>query len=104
MSKNKLDCIVLQPKNILVTQLDDYYGTASQGSNWNADIPENRKYQVGIVENVGNDLPKEWIGHVIFYTAGLGNEVNLKDLGSYLEIQDSLKILVRMDQTINNYK
>lgn len=104
MSVNKLNEIVIQPKKMLVTQIDDYYGSASEGSQWNSNIPENQKYRVGVVEKVGKDLPKEWVGHIVFYTAGFGKEINLKNLGSYLEIQDDLKILVRMDQTINNYK
>lgn len=100
----KLKDIVVNPKNMLITELDDYYGSASDGSKWNGHIPENQLYQVGIIEKVGKDLPTEWEGHVVYYPSKIGKEVNLKGIGIYLDMQDALKILVRMDQDINNYK
>ena len=96
--------ISIGKKKVMVTPITDYYGTNKNDSRINTNINENQTYDIGLVEAVGDPENAHWIGHIIFHTKGFGDKVNLLGIGRFTIIDTDLKILVRLDQDINNYK
>lgn len=92
------DKIVLNPKDLLVKPVEDYwtkqkaYATQSE-----------KGFSVGTVEHVGKEIPTEWIGKIVYYHTGMGTKLDIKGIGVYELISEHTKLMVRMDQTKENY-
>lgn len=97
MSK-KFEGVLLNSNNMLVTEIDNYYGSAATGSKFNSDMPESHVYKAGRIEHVSDDLPKEWVGAIVFYMVNVGKMINLKELGKYILVDYKLSYLIRLDE------
>jgi hypothetical protein len=95
--------VELNPKELLVKPLDDYYANRPGDSKFNATIIDNQDYEVGIVIHGGIEVPETWLGKVIYYTRH-GQLMSIPKFGKFLKIHKDLTHLVRLDQDINNYK
>lgn len=59
-------------------------------------------YSVGTIKAIGSDLPKEIIGKVIYYHRNIATKIDLKKFGKFDLVTESLKLLIRMDETETN--
>lgn len=97
-----LEQIVIQPKKMLVTPLPNYFNKR-KAEGFDSFTPEGIEFEVGIIEKVGDDLPVHWEGHIVYFTKDLSPKIQIKGIGTYKEVSDDHKILVRMDQDEHNY-
>jgi len=93
--------IELNPKDMLVTHLPDYF--AKRKSQFDTNIAEHQSFDVGIISHIGSDLDVGVIGKVIYFHSNLSETINLKGFGVYQRVSDAHKILIRRDQDINNH-
>lgn len=98
---DKLKEVYVRNNDVLVTPVRDYYNKNSE--KFNSANNEVNNYEVGIVEKVGSNHPKEWEGKIAFYTKQIGNMINFRDKGKYLQLDGGLILNVIMDQDKNNY-
>jgi hypothetical protein len=98
-----LSKLVINERQILVTPITDYFAVKANAGKFDDTIREHDEFNVGIVEKVGEALPAEWVGHIIYYHTGVGLKVRVKEIGDYHYIGNDHKILVRMDQSRSDY-
>lgn len=96
------DKIILNPTDMLVDPLRDYYTKVQKGA-FNTSVNGEEKYHVGIIVHAGEKVQKEFIGKVIFYHKNIAMEVDFKSMGKFFVVTESLKVLIRTDQNKNNY-
>lgn len=90
--------ILLNPTDMLVSLLDDYYTKDNSFT-----ITEKADYSVGVIEAVGLDLDESLIGKIIYFHRDIGEKIDLKNIGKYILVTQSMKLLIRLDQNKNNY-
>ena len=100
--KEQFKKIELNPEDMLVTPLPDYFKKKDK-TKMDTSIEEHQAFDVGIVEHIGKDLDEERVGKVIYYHSKSSEKINLKGIGKFDRVANSLKILIRTDQDINNY-
>ncbi len=93
--------IVINPKEYLVTRLKDYFAVPE--GEFSTRILETMPVHVGIIEKVGEDLPQDREGKIIYYKTDLSDKIEIKGIGKYELVADAYKYLVRMDQDKNNH-
>ena len=96
-----MEDIILNPEDMLVSPLEDYY-TKTNIDTINLTLKKDVNIEVGIIEHIGSEIPKDWLGKVIYYHSDVATGVNIRDYGYYWIVPVHLKILVRLDQNKNN--
>lgn len=99
--QKQFELIELNPEDMLVSNLPDYF--KKNQKSFDTTIKDHQMFDVGIVEHVGEKLNKDIIGKVIYFHSNLSETINLKGIGVFEKVGDSLKILIRKDQDRNNY-
>lgn len=93
-----MDGIVLNENDILVKPVEDYFKKTDDFT-----ITENVNHSVGIIKHVGEKIDKSWVDKIIYYHKNIGTVINLKGIGRFDLIDNSVKLIVRMDQNSDNY-
>ncbi len=90
--------IILAPTDMLVERLEDYYKKDDQFV-----IDKDDKYIVGIITYAGVLMSKERIGKIVYYHKNIAMEINLKGIGRFDLVTESVRLLIREDQDKDNY-
>ena len=90
--------IVLRPDEMLVKKLEDYYKASNDFTDANS-----VQHAVGVIEHIGKNVDDTFLGKIIYYHLGIATEVNLKGIGLFDVVTENIMLLVRLDQTKNNY-
>ena len=99
---NKFEAIELNPTDMLVTPLTEYYKTKDQKA-FDSNVHQEGREDVGVIEHVGPELPQERVGKIIYYKENTSTLIDLKDIGKYEVVNENYKILIRSDQSADNY-
>jgi len=103
MSKEDFKDVVLNPKEMLVTRVHDYFTKASV-NRLNTSISSDSTFDVGIIDAIGEDIPKEWENKILCYHSKMGTEIEIKGISGKFELVSlSAKLIVRLDQDRSNY-
>jgi hypothetical protein len=102
MTKENRDNILLEPMDMLVKDIPDYYKKADT-SKLNMSTAAVEKNAVGSIQHVGEGLSKDLIGCLVYFHKNMADPVNVKGIGIFLLLTPNLKFLIRKDQSINNY-
>ena len=94
--------ILLNPTDMLVSRLSDYFTKTDKGT-LDTSITKDNKFNVGIIEYIGKELSQTWIGKIIYYHKDIGMEMDVKNIGKYDLITKEVRLLIRLDQDRNNY-
>lgn len=97
-----LESLVLNPTDMLVEKVSDYLTKTEKGK-LNTSVALDAKFDVGIIHKVGESLPKEWESKILYYHKSLGNQIDVKGIGNFELVNDSSKLMVRLDKNKNNY-
>lgn len=92
------ESLVLNSEDMLVSRIEDYFKKDDAFK-----LNKDQNYHVGIIEVVGSGLPKEWIGKIVYYHINIAPIIDVKKIGKFELVSNSIKLLIRMDQDINNY-
>jgi hypothetical protein len=84
---------------MLVYPLNNYY----KKGEIDYKTQSNLNYEVGVIEHIGCDLDASILGKVIYYHINMAEKINLKNIGTYHLVSESMKLLIRFDQDKNNY-
>lgn len=95
------EVIVLNPTNMLVTKLRDYF--SKEKKDFDTSIQKESLFEVGVIEQGGSEIPKEWIGKIIYYHKNIADVLNIKKIGTFDLVDLSHKLIVRLDQNKTNY-
>lgn len=90
----------LNPDDYLVERLDDYY-KVKKGMDTN--VSKEDLHAVGVIKHVGANIEDSLVGKIIYYHKNTANIVNCKGIGSYDLVPSHLKLMIRLDQTKENY-
>jgi hypothetical protein len=102
MTENQRKNIIIEPDDMLVKKIPDYYKKADE-SKLNMSTARVEKNDVGSIQHVGENLSKELLGCLVYFHKDMADEVNVKGVGIFLLLTPNLKFLIRKDQSIDNY-
>lgn len=94
--------IILNPTDMLVKRLDDYYTKPDQDK-INLTLEKDQSVEVGIIVYVGSEILPTWIGKLVYYHKGVSTFIPLSGIGDFDLVTESLRLIVRLDQSKNNY-
>jgi len=98
------DKIVLNPKDYAVRLIPDYFAQKAETKRFDATIQENNKFNVGVIDAAGEELPQAHVGKIIYFQKDIADVVDIKGIkGPHHMVNDTFKILIRLDQTEDNY-
>ena len=83
---------------MLVSPIEDYYKKDDKFT-----INKDDKYIVGAIVCVGQRISKEFIGKIVYYHKNIALEINLKGIGRFDLVTESIRLLIREDQNKDNY-
>lgn len=89
--------IILNPTDMLVIRVPEYYTKPDDGK-INLTLEKDVIATVGIIEHIGEKIPKEWLYKVIYYHSGVATTINVLGIGVFDLVPSSLKLLIRLDQ------
>ena len=92
----------LPSKSMFVTPIGDYYKSAGV-EKFSSKISRQEVVDVGSVEFVGDELDPSLVGSLVYYHKGTSDSINLRGIGIYDLVTFSSVLVVRGDQSINNY-
>lgn len=92
--------VELNPTDYLVEKVKDYY-KVKEGIDTN--VNKEDSHAVGIIVAGGEEVSEKVIGKIIYYHKNIATEVNAKGIGTFDLVTFHQKLLIRLDQTKNNY-
>lgn len=95
-----LSGIILNPNEYLVTRVSDYFAQKDQV--FSTRIVDTMPVHVGIIKKVGEDLPEEREGKILYYKTDLSDIIEIRGIGNFEIVSDAHKYLVRMDEDVTN--
>jgi hypothetical protein len=98
MEQNWRAFIKLNKEDMLVIPLTEYYTSSKDSDKLNLNMHKDETIDVGFIDHIGEDIPEEWLGKVIYYHKDVATKINLKGIGHYDLVPISLKLIVRLDQ------
>ena len=103
MDNTIIQSAILNDDDMLVTPIPDFFKVKKDESFTTAKAISEASCEVGIIENCGENLPYEWVGHIIYYHKNLSHTVEIENK-NYNIVSNTHKLLIRLDLNRNNYK